>query len=169
MIDEIIVKDNCMPLIVLNSIVDIITSSNFPWYYSSVVSDNDLASEFNKQFNFQFAHVLYLNNIPRNEWFNKIYPITEFLPGFRSLVKLKVNFNPKYSSVIEHGYHTDVSFECNTAILYLNTNDGYTKFESGEKVDSVKNRLVVFPSRYSHTGTTCTDQKGRLVININYF
>ena len=56
-----------------------------------------------------------------------------------------------------------------TSILYVNTNNGYTKFEDGTIVESVANRLVSFPSNMKHTGTSCTDEKTRVVINFNYF
>ena len=55
-----------------------------------------------------------------------------------------------------------------TAILYLNTNNGYTEFKSGDKVKSVSNRVVVFDSNLKHRTVTCTDQKTRIVINFNY-
>ena len=42
------------------------------------------------------------------------------------------------------------------------------KFEDGTKVPSVANTFVTFPSDIKHTGTTCTDQKFRSVINFNY-
>jgi len=37
------------------------------------------------------------------------------------------------------------------------------------KLDSLKNRIVIFDSNLEHTGTSCTNQFGRLVINFNYF
>ena len=38
-----------------------------------------------------------------------------------------------------------------------------------DKVESIENRFVTFPSHLHHTGTTCTDQKRRVVINFNYY
>ena len=55
-----------------------------------------------------------------------------------------------------------------TAIFYINTNNGYTLFEDGTKVESVENRICIFPYYMKHTGTTCTDKNQRVVININY-
>ena len=51
----------------------------------------------------------------------------------------------------------------------MNTNNGRTDFKDGIKVNSVENRLVVFPSNLEHTIVTCTDKKIRVVINFNYF
>ena len=55
-----------------------------------------------------------------------------------------------------------------SAIFYLNTNNGYTKFEDGTIISSIENRLVTFPSTMLHTGTSCTDTKYRLVLNLVY-
>ena len=51
----------------------------------------------------------------------------------------------------------------------MNTNNGYTIFEDGTKVESVANRMITFPANLKHTGTSCTDQQVRIVINFDYF
>ena len=51
----------------------------------------------------------------------------------------------------------------------MNSNDGYTLFEDGTKVESVANRLVRFPASIKHTGTTCTNANRRVLINFNWF
>ena len=63
----------------------------------------------------------------------------------------------------------DAPFKCKTAILYINTNNGITIFETGEEIKSEENKIVMFPSNLKHTGTTHTDEKVRVVLNINYF
>ena len=55
-----------------------------------------------------------------------------------------------------------------TAIFYCNTNDGYSLFKDGTKVKSIKNRIVIFNNDIYHTGTTCTNEKIRSVINFNF-
>ena len=50
----------------------------------------------------------------------------------------------------------------------MNNCDGYTEFEDGTKVFSKENRFVTFPTKMRHTGTTCTNNHIRLVINFNY-
>ena len=76
---------------------------------------------------------------------------------------------PKTSFVLEPSYHTDNSFNCTTAIFYLNTNNGYTKFKDGTKIESISNRAIYFDSDLMHFGSTCTDKDFRFVLNINYF
>ena len=53
-------------------------------------------------------------------------------------------------------------------ILYINTNNGYTLLETGDKIESVENRLLLFPCHIMHTGITQTDTKIRVVINFNF-
>ena len=67
--------------------------------------------------------------------------------------------------------HQDIvtKHEYKTAILYLNTNNGYTKFSTGEKVMSERNKLISFDGHLEHTGTTNScDEPRRVCLNINY-
>ena len=45
----------------------------------------------------------------------------------------------------------------------------YYKEANGDKVESVKNRIVIFDSNIPHTGTTVTNKQRRVVLNINYY
>ena len=132
--------------------------------------------------NFQFEHVFYNvspsfpeYNLRFNQFSDESFNYGLMSPllhklTIRSLVKIKANLNPRTSEIIEHGYHMDYPYEnCKTSIFYVNTNNGYTKFEDGTVVESVENRLVTFDTMTKHTGSTCTDQKCRMVINLNYF
>jgi hypothetical protein len=90
-----------------------------------------------------------------------------------SIVRIKANLTTNSSKIIEHGYHTDYnnfsSPNLKTAIFYINNNNGYTKFETGEVIESEENKLVVFDADKRHTGTNCSDKKCRVVINLNFF
>ena len=70
---------------------------------------------------------------------------------------------------IDSGGQNKLLKQSTTSIFYMNTNNGYTKFEDGTKIESVANRLVSFPSNMKHKGTSCTDEKTRVVINFNHF
>ena len=55
------------------------------------------------------------------------------------------------------------------AILYLNTNNGGTKFKKDDLfIKSEANRCVVAPSTAEHAGVWATDSKCRFVLNLNY-
>ena len=115
----------------------------------------------------QFSHVLYSEFAPCSHlWplLESIHPILR--PGAYS--RVKANLQPRTEKIIENNFHFDFA-NCITSILYLNSNNGYTLFEDGTKIDSVANRLLTFDSNLKHTGTTCTDQLTRMVINFNYY
>ena len=77
-------------------------------------------------------------------------------------------------TIVQNTFHTDFGVvnkekgNVFTSIFYINDNNGHTLFEDGTKVESVANRLITFPTDVSHTGTSCTDEKIRVVINFNY-
>lgn len=146
----------------------LIHESQFPWYYNESV-----VYEENNLDNYQFTHMFYNNMAPQSDFYRFIIPILEKL-NVLSLIRIKANLIPKNADIIEHGYHTDLysvgsSIVHKTAVLYLNTNNGYTLFRDGSKVNSLANRICIFNSDLEHTGTTCTDEKCRVVINLNYF
>ena len=142
---------------------------NSKWSYSDLIIsfDKRICDELD---NHQMYNMIYSDDEPKSDMFHLIRGIMmndKF--NFKSLIKIKANLSFRTTEKIIHGYHVDVPYECKTAIYYLNTNDGCTMFEHGREVGSVENRLVIFNSQLAHTGTTCTDQKIRSVINFNYF
>ena len=152
-------------------------SETCKWEWSNVV-END-----NSFYNFQFVHGVYLPTVLLKKGYDPedifrkitiqempdIKPLLESLKT-SAIIKIKVNLTTKTPTIIEHGFHIDHFFpKAKTAILYLNTCDGYTLFSNGDKVESVKNRIVIFDSNIPHTGTTVTNQQRRGVLNINYY
>ena len=142
-----------------------------PFFYAPTVLDK----KENYGYDFQFTHGLY-DGVLRKEigvlspYFDLLNPICKKLK-VEKLYRAKVNIRTRSPKIYESGFHVDLSNkieEHKTAIYYLNTNDGYTLFKSGEKVKSIGNRILVFDGQLSHSGTTCTDQDIRSVLNINY-
>jgi len=143
-----------------------IIRNDFPWYYSpNVVRKNE-----EKQ-HFQFTHCFFDNqNLFLRDFY---YPvgIDDIMKvlNCRDLVRIKANLTTNSNKIIEHSLHRDYIYDCTTSIYYVNSNNGYTLFEDGTKIESIENRMVIFPSNLMHTGTTCTNQNIRCVINFNYF
>ena len=90
----------------------------------------------------------------------------------KEIVRAKFNLLYRTEKIIEHLMHVDIEDApkgTKTAILYLNNNNGYTRFKTGEKVGSVANRLVLFNADMPHGGTTNNcNQPYRAVFNLNY-
>lgn len=147
------------------NVKNIFTDYNFPWFLSKGINIETTAEDPN----YQFVHTFYYNNLISSNYFEKIRPLIIKLK-VRSLIRIKANLIPKNDKIIEHGYHVDYDFaDSKTAVLYMNSNNGYTKFIDGFISNSEENKIVIFNSNEKHTGTTCTDANYRIVININYF
>ena len=148
----------------------------FPWYLEDILTDNE--KECDNLDNYQFVHHFYTpihGTVPYiSDDARSLDPILRRL-DFTSLVRIKANLLSRTSSKIRHGFHVDhpqalgQGKELKVSIFYINTNNGYTEFEDGTKIESVANRLVTFPNHLKHSGTTCTDQYVRMLINFLYF
>ncbi len=160
------VIDDFLPQEDYKLIRDTMLSSNFPWYFAnSVVSKDLLCTE---QENYQFGHSFYFNYGFKSESAQILIPILERLNPI-AILRIKGTLLPRSEKTIEHGYHLDNESSTSGAIYYINTNNGYTKFKEGGKIDGVANRLVLFNTDEYHTGATCTDEKVRVLINFNYY
>ena len=105
----------------------------------------------------------------RNQYknFDIVKPILQKL-NVKLLYRLKLNMTTGSAKLHESNLHVDVPDDCKTSVFYVNTNNGYTKFEDGTKIYSKANRLITFNSQMKHCGTNTTDSKYRIVLNINY-
>ena len=133
--------------------------SNFPWYYTPFqVKPGDNS--------FMFCH-LFVNDDKRHSLFTEsMRPFLNKL-NIKKLLRIKANLTTKKQVQIKGEMHTDFK-NCTTAIWYLNTNNGYTLFENGNKVECVENRMVIFDSNLKHCGVESNDSETRIVINFNY-
>ena len=164
--------DNYISQEASDNIRNFMLSGDMPWFFNNSILDPTENPENNKKSpgekDYQFTHQFYRNYNFVSEVSSILNPILERLQAV-SFVRIKANLSTGTEEIVEGGYHTDYDIDCKTAVYYVNTNNGYTKFENGEVAESVQNRLVEFDSNMPHTGSTCTDQKSRVVINFNYF
>ena len=154
---------------VFDELQTLMMGDDFAWYFNKVI---DNQTDLDK---FQFVHTFYKNFVPHSTSLDRLSPIIiEINP--LSLWRIKANLLTRTSNIVENKFHSDAAIlveekakQWTTSIFYVNTNNGYTKFKDGTIVESVANRLVSFPANMKHTGTSCTDEKIRIVINFNYF
>ena len=163
---KIKIVDDFLPKENFKLLQDSMLGTTFPWYYNPTVDSLDDKGKF------QFTHIFYKDNKILSNIYNTWYEVI-FGPviGHGVLDRIKANLLTKTPEIVENAFHTDIASETKlltTSIFYVNTNNGYTKFEDGTIVESVENRLVSFPVNIKHTGTTCTDEKIRVVINLVY-
>lgn len=165
------VIDNFLDEEDFKSIQDYLMGSDISWLKSPVLREGSLHPPDLEDMrdNIQFWHPFYMDDEPTHDDVNVLRPIIKKL-DVKALLRIKANITMRTPEIIEHGYHTDYPFGgFKTAIFYINTNDGYTQIKNGRRVESVENRLLEFSGELLHTGTTCTDQQCRVVINFDYF
>jgi hypothetical protein len=168
-LDNVEVIDNFLPTYQFKQIKEYLTSDSFPWYTGTAIVGDQAVSE---NYNWQLYHMLYAAPNVISEAMPVVAPILESM-NIALLIKAKANCNFVTDNIIKHGMHVDLEHTrltdiATTAVYYINSNNGFTEFEDGSKVESVENRLVKFPATLKHTGTSCTNAKNRIVINFNY-
>jgi hypothetical protein len=161
--------DNWMEPAPFQKIQSFFLGSNCSWFFQNTV---DGVEDLDKIDRFQFTHIYVLDGQIRDPQFHSISNFFQRLQT-NAYIKVKANLGTRTEKVRKNSFHTDLfKHEITpfhyTAVYYLNTNNGFTLFKTGEKVKSKENRLLIFPSGMEHTGTTCTNQKARVVINFNF-
>ena len=160
------IKDNFLKENDLTLVKEEILSNRFPWFFSPTqTASTPKDSSF-------FFHCFYRDNRINSNFFNLIEPFLKILNP-HSLINVRANCSLNRIKS-NSNFHTDDLNSKNlthkTAIFYLNTNNGYTEFEKDkEKIKSIENRLVIFPSQLSHRAVGQTDKDRRIVINFNFY
>ena len=176
--NDVYVYDNFLTHNEYDSLYNVFGSSMLDWYYNDTINfsiDGD-----DSDYNFQFTHDIYQfeksgvlslqNSEFKLSYKELIYPILTKLNA-KALLRIKFNLNVRTNEIVVGGFHRDlpnISTPYKVAVFYLNTNNGYTLFKCGSKIESVANRIVIFDGNLEHSGTSCTNQKRRIVLNIDY-
>ena len=143
-------------------IQNLLTGPDFPWFFqNSVAGPQDTNG-------FYFTHNLFINN-KSTEFFNVI--ATPILGRFKfdHLIRVRANCFVNIGKVDKHQFHVD-GFEqkLKVALFSVNSCNGFTEFEDGNKCLSEENKIVFFDGNVKHRSCTQTDQKIRVNININF-
>lgn len=164
------VINNFLPRDEFIQVKNSILNETFPWTVQPKTSAPE--STCDDRYNLQFVHMFYHSPITISPQLSLINPILKKL-SHSLMIRIKANITTCANTIHVYGYHTDLPDSLTsiskTAIFYLNTNDGFTEFETDkQRFSSVENSLLVFDSSDRHSGTNCTDQKYRAVINFNF-
>ena len=160
------IYDNFLPDDYFNYLSSHVMDASFQqWAFNYKVSDRD---EEDSMDNYYFIHRLYGENTPISPEYNLIGGILEQL-HCQAVIRARLLLYTNVGEFKKHGWHQDYDYNHKAALLYLNTCNGYTGFEDDVKVESVANRMLIFDGSVPHHSTTCTDEKYRYVLSINYF
>ena len=157
-----------------------VVSSDKPTVLPYNYGDNDTVGELRYDTGLNdhmLVHQFYTYDGRMSPFLSLVNPI---MAKIRALAVHRIKANLElYGGKVSHksGFHVDWSNAetkegceyMSVGIYYVNTNNGYTEFKDGRKVESVANRFVRFDGTTLHRGVAQTDTKERIVINFNYF
>ena len=159
------ITDNFLSDGEFKSIQDWLTGEDFHWYFN-----NSIANQKQGLDQFQFVHPFYDVAKPSLSKFSSfLYPFLTKLNA-KYIFRIKANLRPRTTTGVLSDYHTDMDLNQQTGIFYINTNNGYTKFQDNtlDDVPSVANRFLTFSGQLKHAGASPTDINNRIVLNVNY-
>ena len=188
--ENIKIEDNYLKQKDFDDIQELFLGNNLFWFFKYRFYDYDTGSDYPPPHNpntgplamdndkldcFSFVHTFYEGIAPQSPFFDKLHSILELLRPM-AIKKIRANLITRLPNIVENTFHSDLielseekQKQWMTSIFYVNTNDGYTVFEDGTKVESVANRMLSFPANMKHTGTACTNIQTRILINFNYY
>ena len=147
--------------------------SDVAWFYNPRVALNTEASSLDCY----FTHMFYIED----EWTSSLgggvmKQVVDEIKNqtvdteweIKSLLRIKANLYPRTENLQSHDKHFDFPFSHKAILFYINDNDGYTDFDTGERMKSQSNRMVFFDGSTLHNSTNCTNDKCRISLGINY-
>ena len=138
-----------------------IFSNRFGWFWQEHQYEDDRGF---------FGHNFYIQYVPNSAYFKPfIIPIVKKL-DCKMISDIRSNCIVKDTVKHFSNFHCDRTYDCTTAIFYMNTNNGYTLLEEKEKIKikSEENTMLIFNSQIKHCAVSQTDTERRIVINFNY-
>ena len=159
------VINNFLSIPDFDKLSQLLLGEDFPWYLKPTIANNRQGID-----QYQFVHTFFDVSKPSLKTFSPfLYPFLTKLNA-KYIFRIKANLRPRTSNAVISEFHTDMSLNQQTAIFYINTNNGYTKFQDNtyDDVPSVANRFLTFSGQLKHAGASPTDTNSRIVLNVNY-
>jgi hypothetical protein len=159
------IKDNFLAKKDLTEL-DNLVHNNFPWYlHKEQVTGADDGH--------WFGHIIYNEDVPKSDLYNPMIKIFKNYLKYVTLIRIHINLLVRQETPSISDFHTDCDFspedteKITTAIFYMNTCNGVTEFED-QKIDTIRNRLIMFPANTLHRAIGQTDTNERIVFNFNF-
>jgi len=161
---QIEVIDNFLDENLAEYIVRKVDNTHFPWYLIKNVNKESTPNDY------QFMHTIVDYGNENSHYLRIIEPLLTNLKKPVKIVRARVNLFCKTETNRGLGFHQDImdDEEHKTLLYYLEDSNGYTEFNDGQKIESKRNRAVIFDAHVIHQTVTQTDKLFRTNININY-
>ena len=153
--------DDFLPEEEFKTIQSFMMGGEFRWFYTEGRATRDDGS-------FLMIHMFFQPDVGSNSDHLDLWNTFMDKVEAKKCKRIKANLTFKTPTIEPASFHYDYS-QGKTAVFYINTNDGYTEFENGVRVNSVANRVCIFDSNLFHRGTTHSEgDHQRVVVNFNY-
>ena len=148
---------------------DHMTGTHFNWFHGK-------SHESEEDWSYSHLTHMFYSGVVREDLYPSISVENSLLKPIYNLlspcilIRTKANLTTPALSVDDPSktFHNDTTVKDGiTSVYYVNDNDGKTVFKDGSKVDSVANRMLIFPNHIEH-GVERSTKLDRFVINFNY-
>jgi hypothetical protein len=147
-----------------------IMSPRCQWRYVNYIAHKDGRDNDNDGYfvhSFKDCHPqTFEDRYPESPYFPLIVKILDKIQ-YQNILRIRSSLYPRRDVQKPDPFHMDYNFPHRVCILYVNTNNGYTMLESGEKIPSVENQLATFDGSEKHCSVVQTDTSARYIVNIN--
>jgi hypothetical protein len=165
------IVDNFLEIKEFKKIQDVFLSKTLPWFLEPYINSNSENHKLENKYDYYFSHIFFLNHneqgILKSPFLGLMQPLLDKL-SIKYLKRIKANLYPSSEKILEHAKHIDYNFKHTTALFYINTNNGYTNLQNTNKIMSKENRYLKFDGDLEHNSSTCTNQKYRITVVLNY-
>ena len=168
------VIDNFLEQESFNELQKFFMSPRSQWRFVDFVVSKD---QDNQKKDGYFVHsfrdlhpVTFEDRFPISPNYDVLYKLLDKLKkkvNFNQILRIRSSLFPRREKQNSDAFHVDYKFDHKVCIFYINTNNGYTLFKTGEKVESVANRLLIFDGLKEHSTVVQSDTSARYIININ--
>ena len=147
-----------------------IMSPRCQWRYVNYIAHKDGRDNDNDGYfvhSFKDCHPkTFEDRYPESPHFPLIAKILDKIK-YQNILRIRSSLYPRRDVQKPDPFHIDYDFPHKVCIFYVNTNNGYTMFENGEKIPSVENQLATFDGSEKHCSVVQTDTSARYIVNIN--
>ena len=147
-----------------------IMSPRCQWRYVNYIAHKDSRDNDNDGYfvhSFKDCHPqTFEDRYPESPHFPLIVKILDKIK-YQNILRIRSSLYPRRDVQKPDPFHVDYNFPHKVCIFYVNTNNGYTMFENGEKIPSVENQLATFDGSEKHCSVVQTDTPARYIVNIN--
>ena len=181
--------DNFLTKSYHKDILELMTSSDFDWYYNNNIASGSLVSSTNLN-EYGFAHTFWhkmtgQRNTPHSHFIKPLlYQIMD-VANRDFILRARADMVTWSKEDYIHQSHVDFEVSNIAAVFYVNETDGDTVFynikpedvpknkdyknlKEYDRVSPKANRLVLFDGNLLHAGCSPTNHKTKILINSNF-